>query len=212
VGKGGTVPDMTFAVGDIHGRADLLEPLQESMLAAARGAGAASPHVVYLGDYVDRGPGSREVVDLLLDGLPAFGRTYLKGNHEELMAYLVGPAFDMAGAAHWLRSGGLATLRSYGVACKDEWDFMDRPDEVREALFAAMGERHREFLAGLQVLSVTPGAIFVHAGLDPACDIDGQDEHSMLWIREPFLRSAKDWGARVWHGHTPSKFGPRATG
>lgn len=116
---------MSIAVDGIHRRVDLLAPLQEALAAAARHVGASRPHVSCFGNYVDRGP--REIIDLLLDGLPGFGRTRLGGDHEDLTAHLTRLAPHASGASHWFQSGGAGTLLSYVVGVDSHWDIEERP-------------------------------------------------------------------------------------
>lgn len=199
--------DITFAVGDVHGRADLLRQLQTRMLAHSVGAAAMQPKVVYLGDYVDRGHQSRQVVDLLLDGLPEFERIYLKGNHEELMEFFTRQDPDEA-ALDWFRNGGGATLASYDVRCDSLVDFCSRHIEIHNEFTAAMQGRHHVFFQNLRLSYADDRGIYVHAGLNPRMRLEAQRSDDILWIREPFLNSSHDWGRRIYHGHTPAKWGP----
>ena len=200
--------DIVYAVGDVHGRADLLEALQARIAADAGARGAVRPKVVYLGDYVDRGPDSRGVLDLVLGGLPGFRRVALTGNHEEMMtAWLRAP--DDENAAMWYMSGkGRSTIESYGVEASLE-RFAREHRRVRDELLAAMPAEHRTLLlGGLETMHEDERAIFVHAGLDPRLDLGQQVPGTMLWIRDDFLDDPRDWGRPVVHGHTPAEFGP----
>ena len=155
--------------------------------------------LVFLGDYVDRGPDSRGVVDFILAEAPAgFEVVALKGNHEDaLLRYLEDPDFARAWAANW----GEATLLSYGVEpprCEADCA------AAREAFAAAFPRAHRDFLDGLR-LSVTVGDyLFVHAGVRPGVPLAEQDERDLIWIRYDFLESEADFGKVVVHGHTPA--------
>ena len=198
---------LTFAVGDIHGRADLLAGLQDSIAAEASSAGAGGHKVVYLGDYIDRGPQSQEVVGMVLDGLPGMERHTLCGNHEAMLAaYLDQP--DLQNGMSWFRNGGSATLASYGIPATLA-DFSAAPGAIASRMLRTMPATHRGLLleGGLELMHEDDHAIFVHAGLNPSVPLAQQDANDLLWIREPFLRSRRDWGKPVVHGHTPSQWG-----
>lgn len=194
---------LTYAVGDIHGRADLLVRLLGQIRDdhARRPVGDARAIVVFLGDYIDRGPQSREVIDLLLDFArdPAFETRFLLGNHEDTMlSYLNG---EISGAG-WGEHGGGATLQSYGVPppssnSRTAWS------ELRGTFTAAVPIEHRRFLDGLELIIPVGRLLFVHAGIRPGVAIDAQRKHDLLWIRTDFLEGARDDAWLVVHGHTP---------
>jgi serine/threonine protein phosphatase 1 len=188
-----------YAVGDIHGRLDLLREINQLIHEDAYARQAPRNVVVYLGDYVDRGPHSREVVDLLLDRpLPGFEHIHLMGNHEDsLLRFLadaqIGPA--------WLEYGGMATLHSYGVKTVDPRstrDLLRAQDELRDKL----PDRHLRFLRALAPWHVEGDYYFVHAGVRPGVALDAQVPEDFLWIRDTFLDSTADFGKIVVHGHT----------
>lgn len=196
---------MGLAVGDIHGRADLLGEMLSLLELRAdyerRPGGDAI--VVFLGDYVDRGPQSAAVIDLLLRGRPlGYERRYLKGNHEQsLLAFLQEPLANRA----WLLQGGAETLVSYGVqppppvgAQKEDWL------ETAEALRARMPRAHIEFLQGLERFVALADYAFVHAGVDPARSLEDQSDDALFWSRTKFLASKRPFSHRVVHGHTPA--------
>lgn len=186
-----------YAIGDIHGRLDLLMTLREQIADDARAAGAADNVLVYLGDYVDRGPDSRGVLDALIGApLPGFRTIHLKGNHEVLLlAFLAEPE---RAAKVWLHNGGEETLASYGISTRGS------ADEVRAAFAAALPPPHLTFLQGLALHHVEGGYLFVHAGIRPGVPLERQVEEDLLWIRGPFLNSTADHGHLVVHGHTPA--------
>ena len=166
-----------LAVGDIHGCRDHLERLM------ARVAPTKADQVVFLGDYVDRGPDARRVLDYLID----FGRkfpdsVFLKGNHEAMFLDF------LAGHNQWLflANGGDTTLESY-----------------RESEGIHIPKTHLEFLDKLVLYHATDDFVFVHAGLRPGLAVDQQSETDLLWIRDEFLDSSYDWGRVVVFGHTP---------
>ena len=189
-----------YAIGDIHGRLDLLEKIECRIADDAAASQAGRNVVVYLGDYVDRGNQSREVVDRLIDRpLPGFERILLLGNHEEsVLQFLadvqIGPA--------WLAYGGAATLRSYGIRPPDsDRDLVRAQAELR----AGLPERHRAFLRGLKLRHVEGDYFFVHAGIRPGVPLNDQVPDDMLWIRDEFLQSQRDFGKIIVHGHTITK-------
>ncbi|MSP84059.1 MAG: serine/threonine protein phosphatase [Alphaproteobacteria bacterium] len=188
-----------YAIGDIHGRRDLVRELEAAVLADAGRHPAARRVLVYLGDYVDRGLESKGVIDHLLRPAPTgFERVCLKGNHEDLM---LGFLDDPGMAPSWFHNGGLATLYSYGVAVRDGGDAIPGA-AVSRALREALPEPHLAFLRGLALHHRIGDFLFVHAGIRPGVAIDQQEPEDLMWIREPFTRSQADHGCVVVHGHT----------
>lgn len=203
------VPDGTrvYAVGDIHGRADLLAAIRKKIVKDAKKAAKKSAIerkvVVYLGDYVDRGPDSFGVIEMLLDEpLDGFEEVYLKGNHEDYMAkFLIGDGDGLG----WLFNGAENTIASYGVEPGNWMDFdPEKLRSLRTELFDAIPERHRDFLDRLALHHAEGGYLFVHAGIRPEVPLAAQDEEDLMWIRDDFLESTADHKARVVHGHTIS--------
>jgi serine/threonine protein phosphatase 1 len=195
------VPDgsRVYAVGDIHGRLDLLREINQLIHEDAYARQAPRNVVIYLGDYVDRGPASREVVEHLLEArLPGFELHHLIGNHEDsLLRFLADPRI----IGPWLDFGGGPTLLSYGVRPPDprsEQDVARAQDELRERLPA----RHLDFLQGLKLSHSEGDYFFVHAGVKPGVALHAQTSEDMLWIRHAFLESSADFGKIVVHGHT----------
>ncbi len=199
--------DFTFAIGDIHGRADLLERLLE----AARARGTFD--LVTLGDYVDRGPSVPAVIDILMGDIAGCAsRIVLKGNHEDMMLRTMSGDFSYSGI--WLGNGGRETLEGYGVdpnaveeATEASEGRGDRIEELREQL----PDRHWQFLNALPLRHEDEAHIYVHAGLDPRRPQDDQPEEALLWIRDAFLNSRRDFGKLVVHGHTVDMSGPHLT-
>lgn len=189
-----------YCVGDIHGRADLLEELHHAILADAGGFDGDRV-VVYLGDYVDRGEQSARVIDVLMDEpLPAFAAVCLMGNHEQAMLdFLVDP-IAMSGWLHW---GGQQTLRSYGVNVPTLCSQGDL-ERVRDRLVGALPVRHREFLERCIPAHTEGDYYFVHAGIRPGIRLDKQAFEDQLWIRDEFLSSRRNHGAMIVHGHSVS--------
>jgi serine/threonine protein phosphatase 1 len=165
----------------------------DSAYADTIGSRAQRRVVVYLGDYIDRGPDSRGVLDLLIgEPLTGFESIHLLGNHETFMRdFLDGE--DVA--AVWMMNGGVETLRSYGLD----------PLAPRAALNSAVPKEHRAFLDSLALSHIEGDYYFVHAGIRPGVPLEHQEENEMLWIREPFLGSTADHGKVVVHGHSVAR-------
>lgn len=204
-GPPATVPAgrRVYAVGDIHGRADLLVRLLTDLRAdAARGNYEGRPILIFLGDYVDRGFQSREVIDVLLsDAVSPFETYFLKGNHEAAMLQFLG---EPAIGPRWAEYGGAETLVSYGVRPPRTRTSLDDWARASDELKQVLPHEHLHFLSNLD-LSVRIGDyVFVHAGVRPGVPIEEQSEHDMLWIREDFLGDRKPLGAVIVHGHTPA--------
>lgn len=186
-----------YAIGDIHGRADLLERLHVVLQKDADGAPEARRLAVYLGDYVDRGDDSKGVLEMVADGLgPNIESVHLKGNHEDFLLRFLD---DPGEAEIWLWNGGKTTLRSYEI----DPDLCSSPDTLRDRLVEALPMAHRVFLEGLQLSFTNGDYFFVHAGVRPGVALEKQNPHDLMWIREEFLDSAEDFGKTIVHGHTP---------
>ncbi len=191
-----------YAIGDIHGRADLLAELLRRIEADVAARPPARGVIVFLGDYVDRGPASRDVIDILIAGPPAgLEAVWLKGNHEDFMLRFIDEGVY---GESWLMNGGGATMASYGVErATDTFHAIWHLDEVRRDFRAALPARHLEFLRALGLSHTEGGYIFVHAGLRPGVALAQQTAEDMMWIRDDFLRANTDFGAIVVHGHSP---------
>ncbi len=175
----------TYAIGDIHGSVAKLRRLLAQCTEHAAGRAMS---LVFVGDYIDRGPDPRGVLALLIDLKSRMHErcVALLGNHEAF-------ALDvLAGAPpeDWLSQGGAETLRSYGVT--------DPGQLPRE---------HFDWLRSLPLSYDDGRRFFVHAGVDPERPLDAQDEFDLLWIREPFLSDDRDYGRLIVHGHTPLRGG-----
>jgi len=192
------VPDglTVYAIGDIHGRLDLLEQVHRGI---AKDPARGRKLVVYLGDYVDRGPQSREVIELLLAPSPeGWERVFLRGNHEQAMLdYLK----DWQVARDWLNFGGKTTLQSYGLRvpyAEDEATLVELQREVA----AGVPMSHWAFMRLCGTSHAVGDYLFVHAGVRPGIPWDRQLPDDLMWIREVFLNSKADHGKKVVHGHT----------
>jgi serine/threonine protein phosphatase 1 len=159
--------------------------------------------VVYLGDYVDRGLQSRQVVDVLLDHpLPEFEAIHLLGNHDAAMLDFLE---DVSVGPQWLSYGGQATLYSYGVALRPEGPEVERLLRAQASFRARVPQRHLDFLQSLSLHHVEGDYLFVHAGIQPGVPLELQERQDLLWIRHRFLDSPMDHGKVVVHGHSMSK-------
>ncbi|MFT4078513.1 metallophosphoesterase family protein [Rhodomicrobium sp.] len=204
-----SVPDglRVYAVGDIHGRLDLLEIMLDLVDADQRERGMLPALIVFLGDYVDRGPSSKEVVDAMLGDLGAdLSPVFVKGNHEALLMSFL---YDATPDNFWLKNGGDAALLSYGID-PDLVKFatLGTPTGLQEASLRfreALPASHLRFYRNLKPCFRVGGYFFVHGGVRPGVPLDMQREEDMLWIRDPFLTSDADFGAVVVHGHTPAR-------
>lgn len=193
------VPDLVYAVGDVHGCHDHLTRLERRIVQhAAHRSGTRL--IVMLGDYIDRGPASAQVIEHLLGAPPAgFERICLRGNHEE-MALAAARSPDRSDT--WLVNGGTATLASYGI---DPDTYLQSDTPQRQHMLATrISETHWRFIRHLPVLLTLPGFAFVHAGVRPGIALADQRDSDLVWIREPFLGTDHGLGLTVVHGHTPS--------
>lgn len=192
-----------YAVGDIHGRDDLLAELQGRIAEDAARAPSATNILIYLGDYIDRGLQSKQVLDRLSGSrLAGFEHVFLKGNHELAMLQFLG---DAAFGKTWKYYGGLETLHSYGVQELTRTDDPAAFGRAREHLLEVLPAAHRDFLEALEVSREFGGYFFAHAGVRPGISLQRQIEEDLLWIREEFLHSDASFGKVVVHGHTPNE-------
>jgi serine/threonine protein phosphatase 1 len=203
--KSPAVPEhmVVFAIGDIHGRADLARLVLDLVIAELEDSLSEKTVLVGLGDYVDRGPQSREVIDSLL-AMTEFKRLdcqFLRGNHEEILLTFLTDA--KAGPA-WCDFGGRETLESYGVETpSDPYDAMAW-EQTRADFNEALPSTHRTFFESLKPYYVAGDYVFVHAGLRPGVALEDQRDSDLIWIRKPFLTSRRAFSRVVVHGHSPT--------
>ncbi len=194
------IPDgvRLYAIGDIHGRADLLDVLHGLIARDAEQAPGRRKVVVYIGDYVDRSPDSFAVVEgLIRRPLAGFESVHLKGNHEDFLLSFIG---DAAVGEAWLMNGGGATLASYGVEIGGVGT--DTLERVRLDLIRTLPPAHLDFYRGLALWHAAGDYLFVHAGIRPGVDFGDQEDDDLMWIRGEFLDSDADFGRVVVHGHS----------
>jgi serine/threonine protein phosphatase 1 len=188
-----------YAISDIHGCAHLLEQMLRVIDADVAHSRPRHAIEVYLGDYVDRGPDSRATLDLLIRRSRRGNTVFLKGNHE---AFLDVVFRDPTRMTNWFQVGGMQTLMSYGLSPSLHPDDEEQRELVRE-FAAALPPQHLDFLQRLRLTFTCGDFFFVHAGVRPGIALSEQQEDDLLWIREKFLRSQKNFGKYVVHGHTP---------
>lgn len=194
--------NLIYAIGDIHGRYDLMKMLLEAIVAdVARVASDHRPILIFLGDYVDRGPDSAKVLQamLWLQARTDFEVHALKGNHEHAMLRFIDAPHD--GAA-WIGFGGASTLAAYGVEPPALEAAPSDLTTARDALLRNMPAAHLRFLERLELMAVVGDYAFVHAGARPGVPLLDQTEDDLLWIRAGFLEGAAAFERVIVHGHT----------
>jgi serine/threonine protein phosphatase 1 len=189
-----------YAVGDIHGRLDLLNTLLARISTDIALRPTARPVYVFLGDYIDRGSSSRQTIDRLIEHGATNDSIFLRGNHEQIALKCL---TDQALFDQWLRLGGLATLVSYGVP-PETLANGKLIVELQSAFHSALPKAHFRFFRDLQNSFVCGDFFFAHAGVKPNVELSRQKESDLLWIREEFLSSNSDFGKIIIHGHTPT--------
>jgi serine/threonine protein phosphatase 1 len=186
-----------YAIGDVHGRLDLLHQLLDLIAADERARAPVPTLLIFLGDLIDRGPDSSGVISTVRALQVQRNVRVLCGNHEDMFLRSIG---DNETMRQFLRYGGRETLISYGL----------EPDALRdmtfEELYAAIADKvpqsDLQFLQGLEDIIQLGDYVFVHAGVRPGVPLDGQSQEDLRWIRSPFLTSDADFGAVIVHGHT----------
>lgn len=188
-----------FAVGDIHGRLDLLEAILERITADLNTNPPADWRIIFLGDYCDRGPETRGVVELLAAQCEAEPRNIaLRGNHDQGLIDFI---FGGENASLFVNHGGAETAASYGVAAA--FDTEAGQGATRDALAAAIPPRQLSFLSELPYSASFGDFFFCHAGIKPGVALADQEPDDLIWIRTPFLNDPQLHAKVVVHGHTP---------
>ncbi|MBL7661183.1 serine/threonine protein phosphatase [bacterium] len=181
-----------FVIGDLHGCPD--EPAVMLNYLVNQEGLSQDDAVIFLGDYIDRGPNSKAVIDLMIDFKKRYPATrFLKGNHEDMMLDFFGFGGRLGQA--FLHNGGLETIQSYGISVFDN----------AEEMAAKLPEEHRNFLYNLDSIITFPGYITVHAGLNPFREINLQNDGDVFWIRDEFIANIHNFKALVVFGHTPHR-------
>jgi serine/threonine protein phosphatase 1 len=197
-----SVPDgaRVYAIGDIHGRADLLDRMHGLIEADFVARATSAVHLVYLGDYIDRGQDSFGVVERLAEGPREFVQaSLLRGNHEELLLRFID---DPSVGPFWRQLGGLATLLSYGIDVDRVLKDAGYPG-LSKQLRAQLPSHHLALFTRLKPFTTIGDYFFCHAGVRPGIPLEQQKQQDMLWIRDQFLDAAEDFGKIIVHGHSP---------
>ncbi len=195
------VPDglRVYAIGDVHGRLDLLDTLIDMIEADNQSRPVAESQVIFLGDLIDRGPDSAHVVDRALALRRATPNTrFVKGNHEEMLLKLLGG--DLANFGAYMLHGGHETILSYGIT-EDDVRMLDE-ESLATALRRAIPRHHVEFLTSFEDLIEIGDYAFVHAGVRPGIDLSAQKPSDTRWIRQDFLDHTAPFGRVIVHGHS----------
>jgi serine/threonine protein phosphatase 1 len=190
-----------YAIGDIHGRLDLLNELLARISSDIALRPTVRPLYVFLGDYIDRGTSSRETIDRLIEHGKTHESVFLKGNHELIAIKCLS---DRGLFDQWLRLGGLETLVSYGVPAETLANGKQIA-ELQSAFHGALPQSHFRFFRDLKNSFECGDFFFAHAGVKPNVELSRQKENDLLWIRGEFLTSKDDFGKIVVHGHTPTR-------
>lgn len=197
----GSIPEgeRVYAIGDVHGRADLLESLLTKIAEDDAARGAAAVQIIFLGDLVDRGPDSKRVLDLVVE-LGRSGRTarVLRGNHDDV--FLRATKGDARATRHLHKMGGRPTLLSYGIT-EQEYDQVGYAELTRH-LQELVPPHHVALLDGMENMAIVGDYVFVHAGVRPGVPLDEQKPEDLCWIRSDFLDHRGDFGGVVVHGHS----------
>lgn len=183
-------PKRIFAIGDIHGCVVELRTL----IAHLENTQSlnSSDLVVFIGDYIDRGPDSRGVIDTLIDFQRRFANViFLRGNHEDMFLSFLGLPGTLGEV--FLANGGVQTLGSYGIS----------PDTAPEEVVTLMPTAHYSFFLNLETYVITPNYVLVHAGLNPLRDLRSQLDEHLFWIRDEFIHNIHHFEKTVIFGHTP---------
>lgn len=192
------MPAAVYVIGDIHGCFSLLMQLEEQLFSDAQPI-SGPKLIVYVGDVVDRGNRSSEVIEHILSPPPAdFQRICLRGNHEHLMrSFLQAPIPN----APWLEFGGRETLQSYGIDLQQKISSHD----LKMKIAALVPDAHLSFLSDLPVCLELPDFFVAHAGINPSLSLRDQTDSDLLWIRGPFSSHNGPFEKTIVHGHTPQK-------
>lgn len=196
------IPDglCLYAIGDIHGCKSKLLRLMDMLAADAETHPNEEKRLVFMGDYIDRGPDSRGVVDYLINEVPAgFTPVFLRGNHEDVALRVLGGEASLIPS--WMQYGAASFLGSYGVN-PFRPKILETPEILQAELADRMSPNHWQFLQNTVPSHNCGDYFFAHAGVKPGVPLDRQDVEDLLWIRHAFLASSADFGKIVIHGHS----------
>lgn len=193
--------DLVYAIGDVHGRLDLLDQLLSHIAADIEALNSSvRPRFIFLGDYVDRGGASSGVISRIIELSEISDVCALKGNHEDaLLDFLEDASFGRT----WAHHGGGPTLASYGVDIPGA-DDADTWERTRRAFQETLPASHLAFLRGLISHTIVGDYLFVHAGIRPNVELEQQAADDLMWIRKEFLDANRPSPYTVVHGHTPA--------
>lgn len=199
-----TVPDgmRVYAIGDVHGRIDLLDDLLRKISADHESRGGGNVRLIFVGDLIDRGPRSDQVVECVRQLMENDSRiSCLMGNHEELL--LLALKGDQKAMRLFTRIGGRETLLSYGITAAEYHSLSS--EDLLELMRTRIPATHVRFLESLDDYIEVGDYAFVHAGIQPGIPLPEQRASDLRWIREPFLSFASDHGKVIVHGHTVTR-------
>ena len=195
-----------YAVGDIHGRLDLTQQLISLIEKDISKYPKDKPVLVFLGDYIDRGPDSKGVIDILIDISKKYECVFLKGNHEDIFLMFLD---DAKKGSLWLINGGIETLKSYGIKEISREDKKNNYPELQNQLLKKIPKNHISFFKStLQLTYEIKDYLFVHAGVRFNTPINKQKKQDLLWIREPFLSEDTNYEKIIVHGHSINEKDP----
>lgn len=198
----GAAGKRAYAIGDVHGCHDLLLRLLEKIRLHDESRPECETHIILVGDLIDRGPKSRQVVDYLIHNKPEFGTYhFIKGNHEEILVRIFngdGSLLNM-----WLAHGGWQTIQSYGATSRDFRDLST--SESIQLLNQMIPAEHIEFFKTFDDGIEFGDYFFTHAGVRPGVALTDQAGKDLRWIRDGFLDSNEDFGSVIVHGHSISE-------
>ncbi len=195
-----------FVIGDIHGCKELVQKIHNKILELSKNI-EGQKLLIYLGDYIDRGPDIKETIQTLIDFQPEnFKRVFLLGNHEQMLLEFI--SGNKNSPYVWLSNGGVETFKSYGIDLSDYIDpvrmKLHHEEKIREKLLESLPSSHKDFFLHLQLNYEWNNYFFVHAGIDPDLPLDQQDKEIMLWTREQsFFDPKMRYHKIIVHGHTP---------
>lgn len=188
-----------YVIGDVHGRLDLLDGMIEQVEADLEERPVRQAVLVFVGDLIDRGPCSAQVVERLRTyRRPGLGTVFLLGNHEEVLLRILDGETGLI--AKWLQFGGKECLQSYGADPRAVARMTDR--EALALVREVVPQAHAEFLSGFADTCRFGDYLIVHAGIRPGIEFEQQSQTDLRWIRQPFLNHRGDHGFVVVHGHT----------